>query len=85
MRTIFPASFDDDHRVRRRLKQFTKGDDFSSLHSKLLRERFESLSPREREVVSMVVSGMLNMTRSFAMSRMHHLNRNGYQALATVG
>jgi RNA polymerase sigma factor (sigma-70 family) len=25
-----------------------------------LRERFESLSPREREVVSMVVSGMLN-------------------------
>jgi RNA polymerase sigma factor (sigma-70 family) len=26
----------------------------------VLRERFESLSPREREVVSMVVSGMLN-------------------------
>jgi RNA polymerase sigma factor (sigma-70 family) len=26
----------------------------------LLRERFESLSPREREVVTMVVSGMLN-------------------------
>jgi FixJ family two-component response regulator len=25
-----------------------------------LRERFESLSPREREVVAMVVSGMLN-------------------------
>ncbi len=25
-----------------------------------LRERFESLSPREREVVTMVVSGMLN-------------------------
>jgi len=26
----------------------------------VLRERFESLSPREREVVGMVVSGMLN-------------------------
>ncbi len=26
----------------------------------VLRERFESLSPREREVVAMVVSGMLN-------------------------
>ena len=26
----------------------------------MLRERFESLSPREREVVAMVVSGMLN-------------------------
>ncbi len=29
-------------------------------HIAMLRERFESLSPREREVVGMVVSGMLN-------------------------
>jgi FixJ family two-component response regulator len=41
-----------------------------------LRERFESLSPREREVVSMVVSGMLNkqiaaqIQRSRAMEKM---------------
>jgi hypothetical protein len=31
----FPSFIDDDHRVWRRLKQFTKGEDFSSLHSKL--------------------------------------------------
>jgi hypothetical protein len=34
MRTIFPSFIDDDHRVWRRLKQLTEGEDFG-LHGKL--------------------------------------------------
>jgi hypothetical protein len=38
----FPGFIDDDHRVRRRLKQFTEGEDFG-LHSKLMAHTLTSI------------------------------------------